>query len=160
MKDNPLFKIIIDAILLCIFIWFAATFPGCATWTTAPSVCDNPPGKSYICDIANDLDIRIETVGQTLIAINAANIGLWNLYTVEQAVDVMQNIRGILDEPISYTFFIFEVEQYIRQYPGMIDVAKDFLKELDKLIEPIAAFDRTLLIYWLDEQIVSLQGAK
>ena len=130
---------------------------GCASWTTTPSVCDNPPSKSYLCDIANKYDIRIETIGATLVAVNAANIGMFELYDKKDALRVMTEIRSALDGPISYAFFALEIEKKLYQYPGLLDVAEDILHELDKLLDPIAAFDRQMLIDWLDGQIENLE---
>ena len=142
---------------LMLVLMLAMLAGGCAGWSTAPSVCDNPPSKSYICEAAHELDLRVELVGDALIAINTAAIS-FDAYTKEDALIVINGLRGALTEPISYTVFVLELDRYLLRYPGLIEVVKPLMQRLDKLLVDIVAYDVYLLLTLLDEMEVQIKN--
>ncbi|SMC69470.1 hypothetical protein SAMN02746065_107150 [Desulfocicer vacuolatum DSM 3385] len=63
----------------------------------------------------------------------------------------------ILDNSISYLAFRFNVEEVMAEYPGLLNVARDYL---NAFIQPeqIMPTDVKILTGWLKEQLKPLEG--
>lgn len=117
-----------------------------------PSVCDTMTGKSYLCDISKKYGVRLEDVGNGLIIINAVAISQ-GLYTKDQAKSVLEEIRALLENPITYSLFKAKVILKVDTYPGLLEVASVYFSELGMVDKTIYAADRDLLIAWIDKQL-------
>lgn len=127
---------------------------GCAMLQGAPSVCDTLEERSLLCETAAKAGIRLEDLGNGLIIANMIAIAE-NLYTRDQAAEVLTHLRDLLHNPISYLLFANEVQKIGRQYPGLLAVAEIYMDQLLVSI-PIHNVDRALLVGWLDKQIEGL----
>jgi len=137
-------------IIMCAAVYLSQ---GCASVGTRPSVCDTITEPSLLCEYSAEIGVRLEDVGTGLIVANAANIGLFKLYTTEQAVKVMKEIRAILDNPVSYAYFKGQIDQRLSQYPGLLQVAEAFFDTLGAQTQIMYRTDRDILIGFLDKQI-------
>ena len=141
-------------IIMCAAVYFAQ---GCAYLTPMPSVCDTIEGPSLLCDLSEKYKVRLEDIGNGLIIANAVAIGQ-GLYTRDQAVEVMKEIRAILDNPVSYAFFKAGVDEKVALYPGLLEIATVYFSELGGLTQIMYRTDRDILIGFLDKQIEILGG--
>ncbi|MCK5602634.1 hypothetical protein KAR91_12210 [Candidatus Pacearchaeota archaeon] len=128
----------------------------CAT-ANLPSVCDNiEEGQSYLCQVAEKRDVRLEDIGNVLIVANAVSIGEgW--YSGQNAIDVMREIRSALDSPVSYLYFKAKVEVTTKKYPGLLEVAEIYLGEFTSS-KIMYTRDRQILIDWFDNRIERLEA--
>uniref|UniRef100_A0A6H2A4Q1 Uncharacterized protein n=1 Tax=viral metagenome TaxID=1070528 RepID=A0A6H2A4Q1_9ZZZZ len=149
-RENPRKALVgLLAALLAVII-------GCANMPALPSACDSQT-ESMLCDLSKKYNVRLEDIGNGLIIANAIAISQ-NLYTKEEAVSVMKDIRAILDNPISYAFFKTEVYKHVDAYPGLLEVASIYFAELGAVSKMMYAADRKILIGWLNQQIKILGG--
>lgn len=128
---------------------------GCV-FNDLPSVCDQLEDKSYLCEIAQKHDIRLESVGTILVVANAVAIGE-GVYTSTDALQVMQSIRCVLDQPISYLFFKDKVQGLTEKYPGLLEIADIYLNEFMST-QTMFVRDREILQGWLDKRIARLEA--
>lgn len=135
-----------------LFLFFLV---GCGHLANLPSVCDHLE-QSRLCVISQKYDVRLEDVGNILIVANAVAIGQ-GLYTVDDAIKVMKELRSVLNDPISYALFKAKVDESIRAYPGLIEVASIYFAELGGITDNMYLDDRNLLKGWLDKQILILE---
>lgn len=140
-------KYVLPLLLACLL------FTGCAA--TGPSVCDGLTEKSYLCEAADKSGAKLEDIGNVLIVANAVAIGQ-GVYTKEQALKVMVDIRSRLDFPVSYLFIRSMVTDATSRYPGLFEVAAIYLAQFNS---PRIMYgkDREILTSWLDQQIKLLQ---
>lgn len=142
---------------LCI-IWIVAALllAGCGTWLNSlPSVCDDSIEPSVLCSIAKDKGIRLENVGLAAIGLNAVLIGE-GVYTREEAISVLQEIRQIFDGPVSYLFARGKIYEAIAKYPGMEDITNSLMDGFTST-KIMYDKDREIMITWLDNRITSLK---
>ena len=140
---------------ICTILILILVLVGCAG--RLPTVCDEVKGPSLLCDTAERYGVRLEDVGNGLIIANAIAIAE-GLYTIDEAVEVMTELRDILDDPITYVTFKVEVYKRMEKYPGLIEVATVYFDELGGMAKEIYPIDRKLLVGWLDKQIKTLGG--
>lgn len=145
MKRNRMYLVI-----LVLATW-AMLGASCAIFPKT-SVCDTLESPSYLCDISKKYGVRLEDVGNGLIIANAVAIGQ-GLYTKEQALVVLMEIRVFLDNPISYAAFKAHVYEQMDAYPGLLEVATVYFSELGENTMIMFKADRDLLAGWLDKQI-------
>lgn len=139
-------------IFVVLVFWFfcLGCFPG------GTSICDNiSPGESILCDLANDQGVRLEDIGNVFIVINAIAIGE-GAYTRDQAVEICQIMRDMLNDPVSYAAFKTELLKQVAQYPGLIEVAMIYLNAFD-IDADIYRVDRDILVSWLDKRLEVLR---
>ena len=141
-------------IVICAAVYFAQ---GCAGIGTRPSICDTLTEPSLLCDLSAKYNVRLEDIGNGLIIANAVAIGQ-GFYTRDQAVEVMKEIRAILDNPVSYAFFKVGVYEKVDLYPGLLEVASVYFSELGGLTQIMYRTDRDILIGFMDKQIKTLGG--
>ena len=122
-----------------------------------PTVCDKITEPSIFCDLSKKANVRFEDVGNGLIIANAVAIGE-GIYTKEQALKVMKELKLFMADPVTYAAFKAEVYLKMDKYPGLLLVAELYLGQFSGLNQPIYAADRTLIIGWLDQQIKILGG--
>jgi hypothetical protein len=128
---------------------------GCGILNNLPSVCDDKSSPSLLCDVAEKNDIRLESAGLGIIIVNAALIGE-GVYTREQAVSVLIEVRNVFEKSVSYVFARGEMNKALNKYPGMVEVASMFLNEFDSS-KIMYRKDREIMITWLDNRIKSLE---
>jgi hypothetical protein len=146
---------IVGALLVMLAaVWLA---PGCAGLKTLPSVCDDLQTPSKLCEVSKKYGVRIEDIGNGLIIANAVAIGQ-GVYTKDEALKVMKEIRAVLDNPVSNAFFKAQVYLKVDTYPGLLEVASAYFSELGSLTQMMYAEDRRLLVGFLDQQIKILGG--
>lgn len=105
-----------------------------------PSACDSTEdGPSIICSLKDEFGlIRPEGVGNLFIVANSVAINK-GLFTKADLQKVVKGILFVLEnESITYAIFSGVVNEYIGEYPGLLDVAQDYLKvfNIDKQIYP------------------------
>ena len=146
---------IIGAIILaCAAVYFAQ---GCAGIGTRPSICDTLTEPSQLCWLSEKYNVRLEDIGNGLIVANAVAI-VQGVYTKEDAIAVMRDIRAILDNPVSYAFFKTGVDARVAFYPGLLEIATVYFSELGGVTQIMYRTDRDILIGFLDKQIKMLGG--
>ena len=127
---------------------------GCAG--QLPSVCDQITEPCRLCDLSRKYNVRLEDIGAGLIIANAVAIGE-GLYTKQEALEVVQALRSILDNPVSYVYFRDEVYRYVNAYPGLLEVATAYFNDIGSLTQVMYAKDRAILSEFLDQQIQGLK---
>lgn len=130
---------------------------GCSTTlSNLPSKCDNLE-NSLLCDISEKYEVRLEDIGNILIVANDIAIGE-DLYSKDDAIRVMNELRAVLDNPVSYAFFRANIYEKINAYPGLLDIASVYFNELENVTQIMYSEDQDLLKGWLDRQISILEG--
>lgn len=131
---------------------------GCAGLQRA-SVCDTIVGPSELCQIAakQGNGVRLDDVGDLLIVANVAAIEA-GFYTREKAIQVLEELRDILENPVSYAWFKGQVYLRVDQYPGLLEVATVYFSELGSLSRIMYASDQRILRDYLEKQIKVLGG--
>ena len=142
--------------LLLLTIAIALLATGCISLGPQTSICDDVKTGSYLCQVADDNDTRIEDVGNLLIIANSVAIGQ-GAYTREEALVTLRHIRRQLDHPVSYLFIRDAVISATSSYPGLFEVATLYMMQFDR---PQLMFvrDRMILTRWLDNYITMLGG--
>ena len=140
--------------LIVLALGLFLVFTSCAMLSSGPSVCEDIQTPSLLCKMADDRGVNLEAIGNALIIANAIAIGE-GLYTKAQARDVLIELRGILDNPVSYLFFKQGLKRYIDKYPGLLIVATAYIDRfnMDQVMYPA---DQELLAGFLAAQIESL----
>lgn len=130
----------------------------CTALTKKPSVCETQEGPSYLCEVAAKNHMRIEDVGNSLIVANALAISA-GYYSPHQAIVVLEDVRSVLDRPVSYAFFKGELRRAAGVNPGMIDILGVFV---DDLISSRVMYtrDRVMLQNWINARIESLEALR
>ncbi len=142
------------ALLLMLLLVFMVG--ACAT---GPSVCDNRGGeRSYLCEAADSLDVRLEDAGNILMVANAVAIQEGS-YTREQAVKVMKDLLSLVERSPSYMYLAKIVWSKVDDYPGLFIVAESYLSAMTRP-QIISNYDRDILTVWLQRQIVILGGSR
>ncbi|MCK5611389.1 hypothetical protein KAR91_56485 [Candidatus Pacearchaeota archaeon] len=127
---------------------------GCSSMTNQLSVCDTITQPSYLCEIANKNNIRIEDVGNILMVANLLAIDQ-GVYTTAQALSEMKSIRDFLDNPVSYLAVLNLVTDSTSKYPGLFIVASIYIKQFNSS-RIMYSKDQAILRSWLDLQIETL----
>lgn len=142
--------------LISIVIVGCLLLASCAGVSKLPSVCDSITTPSELCALSNQMGVRIEDVGNALIITNAIAIGQkW--YTRQEAVEVLREIRAILDDPVSYAVFTAQVYLKVESYPGLLEVATSYFSILGANPNIIQVADQDMLKGFLDNQIAILE---
>jgi len=134
----------------------AITFTGCANLPirALPSVCDTQitaEGKSYLCEISNKYNIRLEDVGNGIILVNHLVIEA-GVYSKEDALIVIEDIKSLLESPISYIAFKMNIYEYIDASPSLLNIMDIYIDEFISE-EYMLKRDRKYLIFWLNQNI-------
>ena len=150
-------KMNINAISSIIFlIWLAYICSGCITAKKLPSVCDDQTSPSYLCAIAEKHNTKLETIGNIIIAANTVAIGE-GYYQAKDALKVAKDLRGILNNPISYLYFKARADAVFIKHPGMLTIARIYI---DDFVSPqiMTAKDRKILQRWFEARIAGLEA--
>ncbi len=122
-----------------------------------PSVCDTRENqRSYLCEAADSLDVRLEDAGNILMVASAVAIEEGS-YTKEQAVKVMEDLLTLVERSPSYMYLTKMVWSKVDDYPGLFMVAEVYLSAMDRS-QIISNYDRDILTAWLEKQIAILGG--
>lgn len=126
---------------------------------TLPSVCDQEENEgAVLCKIVKDANekhgtnIRIEDIGNGFVVANAIAIGQ-GIYTKEQAASVLDELRRLLEDPVTWAIWIGEVNIKIEKYPGLLEVGQAYFSVLANNYDPIIAADKQILSDWISYQI-------
>lgn len=145
MKNQTLFRSLSAAVVLLIL--------GCAGVQPAPSVCDTAPPDSVLCKAAGAVHMRLEDVGNVAIITNTVLITK-KVYTAEQARNVLLLIRESLnDETMLYSEFVRWTRSVIGDYGDLLILFEPYFSSVAQANNPITAWDREVLVGWLDNQI-------
>ena len=143
--------------LFILIIGILFVFAGCATVQQAPSVCDTlEPGQSVICDMADKVEQRPETVASFLKLGNVAGLS-GKLYTAQEADKFIEDTIAILGANVggvTYTGAVLYVVQALAKLSpeaqALFIVLSDFLAiETNEILTSI---DIKMLIKHLREQ--------
>jgi hypothetical protein len=86
-----------------IAVLFCLSLVGCTGIKQPPSICDNmESGQSVLCDLANRYDLRLETVGDVLLAVNLRVVGQIDGYGKQEALIFFNRLKDLINTaPIS-----------------------------------------------------------
>ena len=145
-----------QCIVMIIVMAIAIITTSCVTPGVQHSVCDDITQPSYLCDMSKAMGVRLEEVGNTFIIANSLAIASGK-YTKEDAAREINRLVLILDDPISYMEFRFNVEEVLHEFPGLLEVARAYL---DTFVQPDFIFktDRNIMTSWLRRQLANLEG--
>jgi hypothetical protein len=121
------------------------------------SVCTDREFNSYLCDTADGIGVRLETVGNVLIVANAIAIGEGK-YTAQEAVSVLEDLRNVVSAGPAYAYIYSKIGKALSDYPGLFAVSMIYLNEF-KRPQIMTKVDREMLLFWIDEQIEMLGGS-
>ena len=131
---------------LLVLIAMSIMFTGCSLKGILPSACDNNIEESFLCDMADRFDIRVEDIGNGIIILNSILIDK-NVYTLEQSYEVVHNIKIVLDDPLSWFDLGKEIKENTAKYPGLYEISSLYINEFMQYPDlPINNFDKELLI--------------
>ena len=136
---------------LLLIIGMALSLSACST--TQPSICDTTT-DSYLCQIADTVNVRLEDMGNMLVVVNRGAI-LSGQYTVDESLLALKGIRLALSDPISY----FAFQRVVRETVGSTElllVATTVISHFTSNQEMLDA-DRAILIGWIDKQIARIE---
>ena len=140
------------ALLLMLLLVFM--FTACAT---GPSVCDTRENqKSYLCEAADKLGVRLEDAGNILMIANIIAIEEGS-YTTDQALVVMKDLLALVEGSPSYMYLTRKVWEKVDKHPGLFIVAESYLSAMTRP-QIISKYDRDILTAWLKKQIAILGG--
>ena len=126
--------------------------PSCITLDKIlPSHCDDLKSPSYLCQFAQEKDMRLETVGTILAIANDVAISK-NKYTKEQAVSVLKQLKSFIEGNVSYIAFFDKFDSITAKYPGLFMLAGISVESL-KMPKIMYIADRDILLYWINQQI-------
>lgn len=142
-------KWVIFCVLSCLLV-------ACVTNEQRPSVCGINTAPSLLCEIADSQGVALEHIGDVLIVSNAVAIGA-GAYRPEDALRVLKDIRGVLDNPVSYIFFRNVVRENLAQNPALFEISDVYFNNLNSP-QIMHSFDRAILKSWLDKRIESMEN--
>jgi hypothetical protein len=148
-------------ILTALLVWFMG-FTGCTAlrqMTGAPvfpECNESISGDSVLKNIAVAHGLCLEDVGDILIIANTFAINK-NLYTRVQATAVVHHwIVALNSEGMTYNLFRKKIYRYVKQYPGLFEIADIYLLHFGKISSPILPKDKELLNDWLTNRVLPL----
>ena len=127
---------------------------GCGIMS-GPSVCDDTTEASILCDLSAKAGVRLENVGNMLIIVNAVAIGE-GAYSTDDALGVLEGLRGFVDNPVSYLSIKNEVVNVVSKYPGLFTLTGIYLQGFNSPAV-LSEKDRRILTVWLDNRIRGLK---
>jgi len=138
--------------LMCIIVstTFMFAFAGCSLKGILPSDCDDVVEQSFLCDLADRFDTRIEDIGNGLIVINSVLIGE-GVYSKEQALEVASGMKTFLKDPVSWLDFGNELKKRTEKYPGLYDISELYIAEFSKSTLSVGSFDKEHLIGFFEK---------
>ena len=131
---------------------------GCAMLSPGPSVCEDIEQPSVLCAMVEQVGggkLKLEDIGNGLVIVNAIALAE-GLYTKDEAITVLTDLRSILDNPVSYLFFQTALKKYVSAYPGLLQIANVYIDQFT-ITQTMYKTDRDLLISWLTTQIEGLE---
>lgn len=138
-------------------ILFLVFLIGCVATKPKPSICDPVPvSESLLCDAAARSGVRLEFVGNILVAANIEAIGKGK-YTKEQALTVLNTLKDFMSMPVSYSFVNRYVMDAFKRNPGLFLIATEYIDQFTGT-QIIRSKDREILVGWLDKQIQLVEG--
>jgi len=141
-------------LLFLVAFVFIVFLTGCLTLTDAPSVCDEVTEPSILCDLATEIDVRLETVGNAMIVVNAVAIAK-GVYSEDDAREVILKLIEILDAGITYALFAERLVEVTDGSPGLMEVADVYLSQL-QIKTPMYPIDKKILKAWLEKRLAYL----
>jgi len=129
-----------------IILVLCLTLAACVTISKKPSICTTTDQPSYLCEVAEKHDMKLEDIGIILVIANAVAIGE-GTYSVDDAIKVLDNLIEAVENPISYIFVKSEIKKYTMKYPGLFVVAEVYLDEFSNP-QIMTKFDRAVLLSW------------
>lgn len=155
MKTKHLRVALSTAWLVALIVAMAFMLSSCAGFQNLPSVCDGIE-DSVLCSLADSAEVRIEDIGNAFIVANAFNIGL-GVYSKQDAVTVLKELKAFLENPISWAMLYAEVHAKIEEFPGLLEIAEGYFQVLQSM-ELIQLTDLEIIDGWLTKQIKILGG--
>ena len=140
--------------LMASILSLALVFSSCAMFPQDSSICEDIQTPSLLCRMAADKGVTLEMVGNALIIANAIAIAE-GVYSKAQARGVLIELRGILDNPVSYLFFKQGLKKYVDRYPGLLQIATAYIDRFD-ITQVMYKADQELLVKFLSSQIEDL----
>jgi len=143
--------------LFILIIGILFVFAGCAINQQAPSVCDTlEPGQSVICDMADKVGQRPETVASFLKLGNVAGLS-GKLYTAQQADKFISDTINHLKSLTGGLTYAQAVKYVITTLAGLSPEVQSLFIVLDDFIaidtnEVLTSIDIEMLITHLQQQ--------
>lgn len=121
-----------------------------------PNRCDTVQGPSKLCEIASEKGINLSVLADGLGLLNIIAIDR-GLYTKEQALKVLIDIRTFVNGPISYVMLQAKLSKTVSEYPYLLTATQKYLNLLS-YNHPMFSEDQKLVKGWLDRLITGLGG--
>ena len=134
---------------------------GCAMLSPGPSVCEDIEQPSVLCAMVEQVGggkLKLEDIGNGLVIANAIALAE-GLYTKDEAITVLTDLRSILYDPVSYVVFQTAIKEYVSAYPGLLQIANSYIDQFT-MTQTMFRTDRDLLISWLTTQIEGLEKSR
>lgn len=139
-------------IILVVGLLIAWLLSGCATigFQTPLSECDGlAPEESFLCKVAVENDLHLETVGNIVMAADLRAIKQ-GAYTAEQALAVFDSIdRALNRADLTANELTILAIKYVYNYPELI-LLMPYINYL-KVDTPLTEKDIAMLRYWIDQ---------
>ena len=138
---------------MIVLLFLLAGFVGCLP---GGSVCDDKTaGPSLMCQAVEGKDYRLEDVsfGVRIASTLAMAEGV---YTPEQLVKVLKDVRALLENPITYATFKFGIQEKSKTVPGLVELTSEFV-DMFSSQQTMYARDRELIINYIDKRIAVLE---
>jgi len=141
-----------------ILVAYCLILVACVTISKKPSVCITVDQPSYLCEVAEKHDIKLEDIGVILVIANAVAIGE-GAYDVDDAINVLDNLIEAVQNPVSYLFIKSEIKKHTMKYPGLFIVAEVYLDEFSNP-QIMTRFDQDILLSWFQARRRGLEALK
>ena len=149
---KKLISMLLVAVSLVMFTGCAGTQVG-DWWSGRKSVCDDVTTKSYLCETAAKLNIKVEDAGRLFLIANDVAIAE-GLYTKEQFNEVVNTVLDYLEyegERGMLTFDGLKEKLYdaLDKYPGLVIAVESYLDMFLNESGLIPDADREIITNWL-----------
>lgn len=119
------------------------------------SICQTIKEPSYICKIANKNKVDIEEVGKIIKIANTLLI-IENKYTAKQAIEVLKDVKSVLNSSISYIEIYSRISNIKFKYPELFIIMDCYFDEFQTTLV-LTDFDKKLLNNYIDQLITEME---
>lgn len=143
-------------LIVCMFAMFgcASTGSGGLDDIKLPDACDTIEGPSKLCELAAEQNVNLSVVADGLGLLNIIAIEK-GLYTKDQALGALIDLRGFVEMPVSYAAFRTEITDTISAYPYLLQTADRYVNALVSN-QIMYSEDQRLIAGWLERLIIDL----
>lgn len=153
---KPLIVLLLAGVLLGGVLFLVSCIDNQKDGAGKTSVCDVfEPGDSLLCDIASELGVSLESIGNGLIIVNMAAVSQ-GTYTVAEVKEVIEKLLASLDGSITCALFGDVIQDYTKGYPGLFTLSKPLLDRFSLVKQVMGSADRDILRKFLQARLDEL----